>query len=79
LLQTADHFLSEQDKEKRLANLVEALAKIEGQGKQLIDFIFFRILVIVVTILFGSFLLAIFYRYISNKYFDTRKRERFSD
>jgi len=79
LLQTADHFLSEQDKEKRLANLVEALANIEGQGKQLIDFIFYRILVIVVTILFGSFLLAIFYRYISNKYFDTRKRESISD
>jgi len=79
LLQTADHFLSDQDREKRLVNLVESLANIERRGEELIDLIFYRSLAVILIALFGVFFLAIAYNYISNKFLDTRKRKPVSD
>jgi hypothetical protein len=70
LLQMAGEFLSDEDKEKRLANFLETLENIQRRGEQLIDLIFYRILLIVVTVLLGSFLLAIVYRYIGNRFFE---------
>jgi len=78
-LQTADHFLSDPAKEKKLANLVEALAHVESQGERLINLIFYRSLAVVLIAIFGFFFLAITYRYISNKFFDTRKRKPISE
>ena len=66
----AGEFLSDEDKEKRLANFLETLENIQRRGEQLIDLIFYRILLIVVTVLLGSFLLAIVYRYIGNRFFE---------
>ena len=73
LLQTTNQFLSDPDKEKRLANLVDALAQVESQGERLINLIFYRSLIIAFSILFGAFLLAVAYSRI------TGKRGRISD
>jgi len=78
LLESIDHFLSSPDKEMRLTYIVEAVGKIEAQGKRLIDYIYYRTIILVIIIIIGSFIAILAYRIISKKIFGSDFKENSS-
>jgi hypothetical protein len=65
LVTAIDQFLSNPDRQQRVATMVKTFGQIEIGAKGLIDHAFYRLLVLIVVLLAGIFLIMLASRYIS--------------